>query len=50
MKSKVAFSSMKMPKDFVAWLKVEAAKAGVPMYRYVLARFPSASRARRKTV
>lgn len=40
MKKELAkFASVKMSREFVAWLKVEAARAGVPMYEFVERKF-----------
>lgn len=38
-----AFSSIKLPKKLIRWLKVEAAKADVAMYQIVVRRFPEVS-------
>lgn len=35
MESKQQFSSLKVPKPFLLWLKVEAAKKGISMYEYI---------------
>ena len=33
------FASIKLTRKFVTWLKIEAAKAGVPMYLFLERRF-----------
>jgi hypothetical protein len=35
------FASIKLSRAFVTWLKIEAAKAGVPMYKFVEKHFKS---------
>lgn len=32
-------ASAKLPADFLRWLKIEAAKKGVPMYELILKKF-----------
>jgi len=36
----IQYASIKLSRPFVTWLKIEAAKAGIPMYVYLEERFP----------
>lgn len=35
------FASVKLPREFVAWLKVQAAKARMPMYEFLQQQLPN---------
>lgn len=42
------FASIKLTRQFVMWLKVQAAKAQMPMYEFLQSRFPGAPKQKAK--
>ncbi len=46
MRQKTDLASIKLSRSFVMWLKIEAAKAGKPMYEFLENHFPEATKSK----